>query len=198
MVNRRPLKRTFHVTRDSLPMNKRLKTIERQVYRNRPEMKTTTVNVTASIATNQISIAQPCRMAQGTNGSERIGDRIRVWRIECRGLTNGRLDHFILQQKTTTAPSLATFTANPGAFINDLDNTNKFTEWSHYRNLSASDVSKVCPLKQTVKFRGGMVVKYNGAGTTDIVDNEISVVVLNRSAVTNDVSYTIRMWYTDA
>jgi len=176
---------------------KRLKKMEAQIYRNRPEMKSITFNDAVAVANNTGYVFTPCRISQGTGVNQRIGDKVRVWRVEVRGYAHPYLDQYVLQQKTTTQPDPSVFTAFAGAYILDSENTNRFTEWKHYRNpngISSSDLGS----KFSHKFKTGIIVKYNGPLSTNVVDNEISVFVLNRSGTAANFNQTVRMWYTDA
>lgn len=177
------------------PVAKRLKVMERQIYRNRPEMKTATVSLNGTISNNTLSLLQPCRLATGTTVASRIGDKIRVYRIEVRGAINNRIDSYIIQQKTTTQPSIASFGAREGCYLLDSLNTNQFTEWVHYRN---GNMLGDGPAKFSKKFKGGIVVKYNGDLSTSVCDNEIVVVLVNRSGGGRNADLSVRMWYTDA
>lgn len=180
-----------------MPVSKKIRRMERQIYRNRPEMKSRTTSLTGSIATGTVTVARPCQIASGTGVNERTGDKIRLYRIEVRGISDEGLDHYIIQCKTSSIPTFASFGSAQGAFIVDSENTNRYTEWYHYRNLRTS--GSTCPVRFAKKFKGGIVVKYNGQLSTNIVDNEIVVVLLNNSGATrSDISFSIRIWYTDA
>lgn len=179
------------------PMSKRLKRMEYQVYRNRPEMKTATVALTGNITAGALSLMQPCRLGTGTTPAQRIGDKIRLYRIEVRGTGDNRFDQYIIQKKTTTDPTIASFTTASGAYIFDSLNTNQFTEWLHYRNIAAGPNS-FSGVKYQKRFKGGIVVKYNGSAATNVVDNEIIVAVVNRSSSSLAYDCTCRIWYTDA
>lgn len=177
------------------PLSKKLKRMERQIYRNRPEMKSVTVTLNGTVANNAFSLAQPCRIASGTTLAARIGDKIRVYRIEARGSVDNRLDCYIIQKKTSADPTANSFGPREGAYIVDSENTNRFTEWVHYRN---GNLLGNGPCKFSKKFKGGIVVKYNNDTSTGVVDNEIVVGVLNRSGSGRDVDISVRLWYTDA
>lgn len=175
----------------------KIRKIQKQVYRNRPEMKTSTTGFNGTLTT-AIPITQfvNCRMASGTDLAKRIGDKIRVWRIEVRGYTDREIDWYVLQQKTTSQPTSADFSGTGGAYLLDSENTNRFTEWKHYTNSHAS--TDRTPFKFSHRFKGGIVVKYNGPLGTNVVDNEIVVVALMRATTDQDANATVRMWYTDA
>lgn len=189
-----PLKRTYHVTPNT--MNKRIKRIEHQVYRNRPEMKTITFNSEPSLADNSLVNILLTNIANGSDINERIGDKIRVYRVELRGWTDVTLDNYLIQCKTTTVPTVANFTTSGGAYIVDSDNTSRFTEWKHYRNQHVT--GGTTPIKMSHSFKGGILVKYNGPLSTNGVDNQLVFTILNRSGATRQANFTCRVWYTDA
>lgn len=178
------------------PEAKRLRRMERQIYRNRPEMQTKTKSTAGNIAVGAIVNVDPCRMATGSGVGSRNGDKIRVYRIEIRGTTNTNLDHYIIQCKSNTQPQITDFGSNQGAYLLDSVNTNQYTEWAHYR--PGGVVADTAAFKFSKRFKGGIVVKFNGSASTNIIDNEILYSVVNRSAFSQPVNVTCRIWYTDA
>lgn len=190
-----------------MSLAKRVKRVERRAAFNKPEMKTVTLSLNAftstggtTLADNTVTLLQPCRIAQGTGINDRIGDKIRVWRIEVRGLSDNGLDHYIIQNHTSSNPGITSFTSQIGSYLLDSENNKRFTEWIHYRNYyTGSGATTTTPsLKFHQKFRNGIIVKYNGAASTSIVDNEVSYVAVNRTGTNLSANLSLRMWYTDA
>lgn len=201
------LKRTVTLDRsDAAALVKRVKRVERRAAFNKPEMKSITLTLNgfsstggSALAVNTVTLLQPCRIAQGTGINDRIGDKIRVWRIEVRGLSDIGLDHFIMQCHTSSTPGISSFTSQIGTYLLDSENNKRFTEWKHYRNYYTSDIAAdACPLKFHQKFRNGIIVKYNGAASTSVVDNEVLYCAVNRAGSSQSVNLTLRMWFTDA
>jgi len=177
-------------------VQKRLRYVERQVRLNRPEMKHKTFSATSSIIAGTLATVDLTSIGQGTKINERIGDRIRVWRIEVRGLADGILDNYILQCHTTTAPEATDFGSQPGAFVLDSTTNTLFTEWMHYRNSNVDSTDD--PQKYSVKFKNGIIVKYDGILATQCVDNRLFNCHLNRGASPHNVHCSYRVWFTDA
>lgn len=205
MYKKRPLKRTAHIAGlNAQNIAKRLRYVEQQSYRNRPEMRTVTLSLNAATSTggtampaDTISVGRPCQIAAGTAVNNRSGDRIRVYRMEIRGTCDAPVDHYIIQCKTSDVPTKDTFTQTYGSYILDSENTNRFTEWKHYRNPNAN--SNGDPVKFSMSWKGGIVVKYTGTGSTAVADNELIYCALNRqTASVANCGVSIRMWYTDA
>lgn len=190
----------------TMSLAKRVKRVERRAAFNKPEMKTITLSANLFTATggtpvadNTVTVTQPCRIAQGTGVNERVGDKIRVWRIEVRGIADNGLDHYIVQNHTSTTPGITSFTSQIGAYLLDSENNKRFTEWIHYRNYyTGSGATSISPLKFHQKFRNGIIIKYNGSASTSVVDNEVSYVVVNRAGQNLQANVSLRMWYTDA
>lgn len=176
------------------PLAKRIKVLEAKVKANRPEMRTKTYSLSGSIATGTLSVTQLTDIAQGDGVDNRSGDRIKLHRVEVRGVADSDLDLYIIQQHGPTAPVLANFTSTNGAFILDSDNNNTFTEWVHYRNIYS--VGDEDPVKFSKKFNG-MSIKYNGTAGSNMVQNGICFCVLNRNSVSSTVKVSIRVWFTD-
>lgn len=193
---RRQLKRTYHVTPRDLPIAKRLRRVERQAYRNRAEMQTVTVSLTATVGGASRVLLKPCStLIAGAGVSERKGDKIRVFRIEVRGTMDQNLDGYILSKKTASDPTNVMFGGAKGAYLLDSENTNRFTEWIHKRS---SQIGSTAPFKMSKSFKGGMLVSFNGAGTNATVNNEPIAVILNTTGTAYNTDVSCRVWYTDA
>lgn len=201
------LKRSITLDRDdAAALVKRVKRVERRSALNKPEMKSRTIELNAWTATggtaipvNSVSLNLPCAIAEGTGVNDRIGDKIRVWRIEVRGVSDIGLDHYIMQNHTTSNPGISSFGGECGAYLLDSENNKRFTEWIHYRNYYTGTVSTdPVSLKFHQKWKNGIIVKYNGSAGTSVVDNAITYCVVNRTGSSRNCSTSIRMWYTDA
>lgn len=191
MVSKRPLART--VTLENV--SKRVKKVERQV-KAAYEMKTATASLSGATATGTWGLIRPCRVAQGADINERIGNKIRVHRIEVRGTLDFRIDIYILQKKIATDPVLADLTTVTGAYFDDNKNGSSYVEWAHHGS-QMDGAGGQGRLKLSRKFPGGMVVHFSGPAGADIVDNELQIGVLNLSGTTLGYALSCRVWYTD-
>lgn len=176
------------------PVAKRLKKVERQVRLNRPELKTFSTGLSALLATNTLSVVKPCNIAQGVDVNERVGNKIRVWRIEVRGTCDNRLDNLIIRKSTATDPVITDFRGTPGSYVLDEKRT-QFIELVHRQSR---DTNSNATFKMSHKFRGGLVVSYNGPAGTDGIDNEVVWCVVNRQAISLATTCSVRVWFTDA
>lgn len=201
------MKRTITLeASDAAALVKRVKRVERRSALNKPEMKTKTIELNAwpsaggtAIPVNTVNLLQPCQIAEGTGSTDRIGDKIRVWRIEVRGLADIGLDHYIIQNHTTSNPGISSFGGEAGAYLLDSENNKRFTEWVHYRNYYTGTASTdIVNVKFSQKWKNGIIVKYNGSASTSAVDNVVNYVILNRTGGSRSASVSLRMWYTDA
>lgn len=177
---------------------KRLKRVERLAAANKPEMKTITWAASGALATNTLANVELTNIAQGVGINDRVGDRIRVWRVEIRGTSDPSLDHYLFQQRTTSTPTVGVFTSTIGAYLADSETNTRWTEWKHYRNLYGGGGGSDLPLKFSQKFINGIIVKYNGSTSTSVVNNGLIYTTLNRDASSRTRAVTIRVWYTDA
>lgn len=179
----------------SSQMAKRLKTIERRVNAAKPEMKHATFDLTSTVTAGTAVVGGLTGISQGDTINTRAGDRIKVWRVEIRGTASSLLDTYVLQAHGATAPVAADFNSTFGAFVLDSSLNTRFTEWRHYRNLNegANDAG----YKVVIRFKTGIVVKYNGTTSTP-VQNGLYFVALNRGGSDRPTALTARIWYTDA
>jgi len=183
----------------SRSMAKRLKRVERMAANNRSEMKSVTFDVTGTIGTGVLSNHTPSFIASGTNINQRIGDRIRIWRVEFRGQGASDLDWYILQGHGTDAPVIGDFSgATVSPYILDSARTSTFSEWKHYRNYSLAASSALSPIKFSQKFQYGIIAHYDGPSAGDGVRNRLFITVVNRTGGSRSFDGTIRLWYTDS
>lgn len=176
------------------PLAKKVKILERQVRASRPEMRTKTWSLSGTITAGTVSVTNITAIDQGDGVDERSGDRLRLHRVEVRGVADSDLDIYLIQQHGPNAPALANFTSTNGAYILDSDNNNQFTEWVHYRNIHS--VGSEDPVKFSKRFHG-MIVKFNGSAGSNDVQNGVVLCVLNRNAADSTARLSIRIWFTD-
>lgn len=176
---------------------KRLRYVERQTRLNRPEMKHITHTLNGTVTNGTVNVTGITNIAQGDTIAERSGDRIRVWRIEIRGLSPPNIDNYLIQQHTTTLPTITDFGSTVGAFTLDSVTNTKFTEWKHFTHNGG--VSGLVPgrFRSYQRFKNGIIVKYGGTGTQP-VDNGLVVCNLNRTTTDVAVQFSIRVYFTDA
>lgn len=192
----RTLKRTKHITAEQgRSMAKRMRIVEMRSLNNRPEMKSITFAASGTIAAGAVVNINACNIAEGAGKNERIGTRIRLWRVEIRGAASGELDRYIIQCHTTSEPTSAVFTSGKGAFILDSERNARFTEWQHRNNFNVNQ-EDVTNFKQIQKFRG-MECIYNGNTSTSGIRNQIVFTILNRDAAVQNYNVSVRLWFTD-
>lgn len=180
----------------SSAMAKRLKRVERKVNQVKPEMKHITYNLTGTVTAGTLLVSGLTAMTQGDAINNRSGDRIKVWRIEIRGVSASILDQYLIQSHGPDAPVLADFNTSVGAFISDSTSNTRLTEWKHFRNLYNAATTN-CPLKIVQRFKNGIGVKYEGTSSPP-VDNGLYFCALNRGPSDVSINTTARVWYTDA
>lgn len=188
-----PLKKRAHGGSNSVA--KRLKRVETMARNNRPEMQTKTFQLSGTLAVGAVSNVILTAIAQGNDINDRKGNEIRVWRVEIRGVSDTGMDNYLLQLHTTSEPTAASFGPTTGAFLLDNESNVRYTEWKHYRNYNGTGGGD--PLRIVQKFNG-MRSHFNGATTTSGIRNQICFTALNRTATTQDIAVSCRIWYTDA
>lgn len=175
-------------------MEYRLRKVERMARNNRAEMKSVTWTSSGTVPATEINILELTSIGHGTGINERIGDRIKVWRIEIRGEGSNELDHYVLQKHGTQNPVYADFGSGAYAFVDD-SSSSLWTEWLSFRNLFYA-VGVTVPFREVLKFPMGIVVKYQDA-TAPAKDNGLLFVSRNPTAGIEGQNLSIRMWYTD-
>lgn len=146
---------------------------------------------TATAAINAICI-NICQNNDDVNG--RVGQKIKLWRVDIRGVVDPAQDVYLLQAHTADAPVYADFYgAGAGSFLNDTKVNTQFTEWHYVRPVPHQTTN--CPFRITKKFRG-MEVAFDGTNSTP-VRNALYLVVKNDSGSSLNYSYSYTIWYTD-
>lgn len=195
MVAKRAL---FTDTPVSSNVGNKIRKLERRSAHNKPEMHTKTFGLAGSIADDAVVNINLTNIARGTATIERTGDRVRVWRVEMRGMCAPELDNYLFQQKTTSEPTAAVFGTTAGAFLLDSETNSRWVEWKHYRNLYGGSGIDNAPCKYTQSWKNGIIVRYNGSTSTAVVNNGLIHTILNRSGNAQGYNISVRVWFTDA
>lgn len=174
---------------------KKFRRLERRVNALKPEMKHETFSIVTTLTSaSPFAIANLTQISQGDAVSRRTGNKIKVWRIEIRGLCSSVIDSWVVQTHNSDAPVAAQFTAGFGSFVTDDDLNTKITEWRHYRNLN--ETANDAGYKLIVRFKTGINVHYDGITTTP-ASNGLYWVGYNAGASDRNVQLQARVWYTD-
>jgi len=184
------------------PIAKRLRRLERAQRASRPEMKvaTFTVNGPVSAASGTPLVkgfagVDCTAITQGDAANQRSGTRIKLWRIEIRGIQPVRLDGYMLQKHVPDDPTQLDFVnAAYGSYLIEASNNIKYTEWAHFSSLyvPSADDSRF----KIVRNFKGMEIKYSGSASAP-VENGVYVAWLNSIGIPLTVVASIRVWFTD-
>lgn len=175
---------------------KRLKRVEIQSRRNKPEVKSITFSASsASLAAGSLVNVVANKVAEGSGTNERIGDQIHLVAISVRGYCDPDLDAYLIKLHTTSEPTAAVFTSGFGAFILDADSGARFNELYHYRNTFLNDGTNTS-IKMYRKL--GYNCYFNGSTSTSAIRGQICVTILNRDVAAKGYNFSVRLWYTDA
>lgn len=185
----------YFMPNEGPPTTKKFKRLERRVNALKPEMKHKRFSLTATLnSTTPFTTFNLTDVSQGDAVDRRTGNRIKVWRIEIRGICSSTLDTWIVQSHQGIAPTAAQFTTGFGSFIQDDDLNSKLTEWRHYRNLN--ETAADAGYKVVVRFKTGINVKYDGITVTP-ADNGLYFVGLSSEGADRTINLQARIWYTD-
>lgn len=156
------------------------------LYRGiKPEMKYKETDIVHASATYSFTTFNLLDVGAGV--SNRIGNKVKIWRAEVVGATSNstpcRLDIVLLSDATTlTAYTYTTF-------VDPAEGTNFRTTYLHngaHINNNGFHINH--------KFPMGIVSKYSGTATLPI-DNRLMAIITQPIAGT--VNGTLRIWYTD-
>lgn len=173
-------------------IQKRLRRVEAMA---KSEMKTITWTSSGTVTQGTQNLLDLTSMAQGVAVNERVGDQIKVWRIEIRGYAIAQLDHYVIQKHGSTNPVYADFGTGAYAFLDDGVNNSRYTEWLSFRNLVITPGSNAS-YREVLQFPKGIIVKYDETVNAP-VQNGLVFVSRNTTATDYAQNFSIRLWYTD-
>lgn len=182
----------------SSQMAKRLRRVEKLASSNKSEMKHKSFTRQAAIATGNLTALNLTSISLGNDVNQRVGNKVKIWRVEIRGEVQSSFNSFLIQSHTGAAPDVGDFnlTVGYGAMLKDETLNSKFTEWKYFRNSQLQSNEKGA-LRIIQHFKNGIVVKFNGS-TADAVDNSLFYVCQNPTAsIDTTINVTCRIWYTD-
>lgn len=185
---------------------KKLKTLERKVRANEPELKVHYDSGNSSILPNVLIGEFLTEIAQGTTDSTRIGTRIKVQSIEIRGYSAMPMDIYMVKTvDDKDAPGLSDFNSGlAGAFGNHTKL--KTILQSNAGNLGCNRVSdtttNVFPFLLKKKWPNGLVVEFDAATGAygDCVRNSLWFIAMNQmvGSGTQPIYFNIKTEFTDA
>lgn len=179
----------------SIPLAKRLKRVETLARSNKPELKSKTYSANTAVLAGNIGLVELTAIAQGDTNSSRDGLKIKVVKVEIRGLIPTSGDVFVTQSYGSYVPTFGSFTTtNIGCFVDDTENTNIFKEVRYIRNINQAH--PLVPVWKSIKLNS--TVGYDGGTTANCVRNRLHFVLVNASAATVTPDCQIRIYYTDA
>jgi len=178
----------------------RVKRVEAKVAAQRPETKVYTTSIGSSVtslAAGGIEVFELGDIVEGTGFNERVGNKIRVHKVECSGTGGTRLGVFLLKSKLAVDPTATDFTDGncPIVVANQLNNV--YVElYSHVnRNWGITDSGAI---KFSRKWKAGIPVSYEDPTTASCTHNNLYVVMVNKTVSTLPAFLNVRVWYTDA
>lgn len=191
---------------ESGPVAKKLRRLELQVRRNRPEMKSITSTASAAVASGNISVFTLNQIGQGDTVSTRDGDKIRVYRHDIRCYAPPGIDVFVISSSIPTAPTAAVFTNTVNCHIIPAS-TSSYFEHVHfgasttnnyaYNGSTAVSFPVDQRLTRVVRFPSGKIVRYTGSGASAIVDGYQFIVFVNNTAAQLTYECSVKTWFTD-
>lgn len=193
------LKRTVTLEPADMPVQKRLKRVEAQVKKNRPEMKMFTSAFNALVPPSgggaNLLVGNITGIAQGDSVDQRSGNKVKIWRVEIRGTVSNEIDTYLLQSHVPAAPTNANFDTEgiPASFVTALSANVNFTEWAYRQSRDTTDNQ----LRIIRKFKG-MELSFPGTATTASRNNLYVVFRNPTTTADNSASGWCRVWFTDA
>lgn len=167
------------------PMTKRRRTVPVSTARYRlskPEMKAADFSIThTSVSESNTDLSQ---LSLGTGVNNRVGSRVKAWRIQGRFTASQPIRIELLMMNdasdspTNTAITLYNYrrAVNLGTYIYDLQVSNSLVDFDH-------------------KLPIGLNMTYDGTASTDIVRNKVVARITTATATT--VSGEFRLYFTD-
>jgi len=178
----------------------RIKRVEAKVAKQKPETKvfTTTINGTAyTLGSGAIDFAQLGEITEGTGFNERIGNKIRVHKVEVWGYANSSFGLVLLKSKLATDPTADDFDGIDiprvkGEFLNNV--------WTVvYQHPPKGDgvVGGNRMVSFSRSWKAGIPVSFDDPATSSCTHNNLYVAVVNKTVGSGTVKLNVRYFYTD-
>ena len=148
------------------------------------EMKTLVTNISHSATT--LSNTLPNEVAGGSDNGQRVGNRIKIWRVECTVSGSSACKATLTLPYKASATSLASSVYN--GFVTQTDGITVFTRALN-PGASADNVHYI-----NYKFPMGLVTRFGSSTSSDIEKNRLIFALSSPSATLNGA---VRIWYTD-
>lgn len=161
----------------------------------KPEMKYFSGGISdTEIAGGTFSATELTAIPQGTDVDERIGNRIRIMRVEFRtsNASSEQLGWYLIQGHTQTAPVLADFANVVGGALTPANNNSNFTEWRFWNGTVFKDSPKIVQ-----RFPKGYVAKYDGPNGADCTHNKLYLCYKHNYTIPATAYCGWRVWYID-
>jgi len=183
---------------ENVPAAKRIRRLESQVRRNRPEMHHYTTSNAPTVPANNVSTQHLTNISQGDGINQRSGNRIRVWRIEVSGIADtATLTHQIISSAGNDVPAISDFTVLGPPLMNDAPLASKFNVWMRITPAVCVTDSGQYYFKKTIKFPKGIIVYFDGSAGSNVVKNRLNFTTINTSGANVLTFISYRIWFTD-
>lgn len=178
----------------------KIKSLSKQVYRNRGELKvkhgtiTTTTMPTATASTVELTLIQ-----QGSDVYQREGNHIYVKGFNISGfVTEGGMDVYVVLSKNGAVPSYGQFQNRVGGFLYANDRS-EFTVLATWKNTSFTNYTTGDNFIQYIRMsrRINLSTWYNGPATGNGVRNRIFLLVKNDTGATQGYQLNCELFYRD-
>lgn len=176
---------------------KRVEALERKAKRNKAEVKyvdTNLDNVASPLAVGDHRIFYLSDIEQGAGKSQRVGDAIKIVKVEIRGQASvSGLDLFLCKNKTGAPMDTTMFAlGSSGTFLEPND----FTTYHHELTGLKSNVNCFSFSKS---WGTGLRNQYHSHDATSLQNNRLMFVLKCPAHGTGGaVNASCRLWYTDA
>jgi len=184
---------------DDFSVAKRLRAVEAQTRRNRPEMKHKYIVFAGpgTVATNTSTIYNITDIGQDSTETGREGNRVKIYRVEVRGDCSAGLSCYMLKSINGHVPVHGDFTGGTVAssdFIADAKDGTELIELFFKRPIPGI-TGVPSPVRTIRKFRG-LDTCYPSASTTPS-RNGLYFVIRNTSGSTLSFDMVAKIWYTE-
>jgi len=174
----------------------RVKRVEAKVARQKPEVKVYTDFISALVATNTLAFLDLGAIVEGTGFNERVGNKIRLHKVEVHGWRANELGLLLLKSKLAADPAITDFEGVYCPTVKGELLNNDYVMLHHDvpARRPYSD-SEMCKFSRS--WKAGIPVSYDDPTTGHCSHNNMYVVVPNLTASSHSVYLTCRFFYTD-
>lgn len=165
----------------------------------KPEMKQAVWSSSGTLAVDAIYVRAFPALNQGDAFNQRIGNQVRLHKIDCKTSNELNVSHLLIKANTATPPTAADFVGFQGSMFVLPDSSARYQIIDEYQPSGDNAAIDVGSLTGHLKYHNsyGTVIKYRGGSGNDQTGTTFYYVCINKTSSTISPLMTAKIYYSD-